>query len=433
MSNLEKLDGLNRKISVSVPANEVKEAFSEAYSSIKKDAKVPGFRPGKVPISKIKTIYQDQIKQDVIQQLVNKSYGVALQEHEVTPLDYPKIDFDTIDEDKEFVFSATFEVRPEVTLNNYKGLGVEKEILNIDSKKVDEVLDNMQKYHAEETPVLEDRTAQNGDVAIIDFEGFTNNAPLENGSSKDFRLELGSNSFIPGFEEGIVGMKVGVEMDLNLNFPEEYHEKSIAGQPVKFKVKLTQLLTKKLPDLNDALAQKVDENFKTFDDLKKRITDDLTKDETNRIEADLKNRVLRSLVKENPVEVPQSLMVEQKKKLIEDTKNRLKQQGFSDSDWEEYHKKWDSDLNDTAAFMIQSSFLIDALSSELKFKAEEADFDKKFEELAANMDLEADKIKDFYKGDQKAQLAYQIVEEKVVKHLLDNAQIKELKADKLSD
>jgi len=316
MSNLEKLDGLNRKISVNIPADDVSKAFEEAYQSIKKNAKAPGFREGKVPLTKIKSMYKDQVKQDVIQDLINKSYGMALQKHEVNPIDYPKIDFDSIDENKDFAFTATFEVRPHVDASNFEGLQIEKEKINIDQTKIDEVLTNMQNHHAEEVPVMEDRPAKDGDTAIIDFEGYVNNEPLENGSSKDFRLELGSNSFIPGFEDGILGMAIDGEKSIDLSFPEEYHEKSIAGKPVTFKVKLNKLVKKQLPELNDDLAKIIDESFSSFDDLKQRITADLTRDENQRIEGNLKNDILKALVKANPVEVPTSLMQEQKKKLV---------------------------------------------------------------------------------------------------------------------
>ncbi|MBT4762957.1 MAG: trigger factor [Bdellovibrionaceae bacterium] len=433
MSNLEKLDGLNRKISVNIPADDVSKAFEEAYQSIKKNAKAPGFREGKVPLTKIKSMYKDQVKQDVIQDLINKSYGMALQKHEVNPIDYPKIDFDSIDENKDFAFTATFEVRPHVDASNFEGLQIEKEKINIDQTKIDEVLTNMQNHHAEEVPVMEDRPAKDGDTAIIDFEGYVNNEPLENGSSKDFRLELGSNSFIPGFEDGILGMAIDGEKSIDLSFPEEYHEKSIAGKPVTFKVKLNKLVKKQLPELNDDLAKIIDESFSSFDDLKQRITADLTRDENQRIEGNLKNDILKALVKANPVEVPTSLMQEQKKKLVEDTKNRLKQQGFSDKDWEDYQQKWDGDLNETAAFMIQSSFLIDDLANKLSIKAEATDFDQKYNEFAQSMNIDIETIKGFYKEDQKNQLAYQIVEEKVVKHLLGKAKVTEIAAQVKKD
>tara|TARA_B100000749_G_scaffold280889_1_gene280157 strand:+ start:57370 stop:58695 length:1326 start_codon:yes stop_codon:yes gene_type:complete len=434
MAQLEELDGLNRKLTVEVPKDKVEQELNEAYNQIKGQVTLPGFRKGKAPISKIKTLYKDKVHQDVLQRIISENYTKALQEHSADPISMPKIDFDELKEGEDFKFSAEFEIRPAVKLTKYEGLKVQKEKLNLDDSRIDEVLERMRADRAENTPVLEDRPAQTGDVAKIDFEGFIDGAPLEGGQGNDFELELGSNSFIPGFEEGIEGMAINGVKELDLKFPDEYHAPEIAGKSVKFKVTLKALLKKSLPELNDDFAKAMSEEIETLDKLKERIKEDIVQGETNRIDDEFKQRLLRVLVKENPVEVPGSLFQEQKQKLIQDTQNRMAQQGMTPDQFEEYKTKWDADFEDTSRFMIQSSFLIDALAKELEIKASEADVTNKIGEYAKQMGLEVDKVKQFYDTpERRSQLSFQITEDRVVKFLKDSATVTEVEADKIED
>ncbi|MEZ4871777.1 MAG: trigger factor [Bdellovibrionales bacterium] len=434
MSQLDKLEGLNRKLTIEVPKDKVEKEFNEAYNAIKGQVTLPGFRKGKAPISKIKNLYKDKVHQEVLQRIVQESYTAALQEHDAEPISMPRIDFDELNEEKDFVYSAEFEIRPEVKLSKYEGLKVQKEKFVVDDSKVDEVLENMQNSKAENTPVLEDRPAKVGDIAKIDFEGFIGGEPLEGGAGTDFDLELGSNSFIPGFEEGIVGMAINGTTQLNLKFPDDYHAADIAGKEVQFKVTLKGLQKKSLPAINDEFAKSISPEFDTLEALKQRIKEDMLQGETQRIEDELKSRILRVLVKENPVDVPASLFEEQKQKLIQDTQGRMAQQGMAPDQFEEYKQKWDADFSETSRFMIQSSFLIDALANELEIKASAEDVDNKIKEYAQQMGLEVDKVKQFYNSpERRSQLSFQITEDRVVKYLKDSADITEVDKDQLED
>lgn len=433
-TTLDTLEGLSRKITIEVSKERVSEELDIAYKEAQKAADMPGFRKGKVPISKVKSTYKEKVEQQVIQALVSEAYQAALDEHSQIPIDYPMIDFKNFKEDEAFKFTAEFEVRPEVKLTKLDGLKVQKEKLDIDLTEIDKVLENMQNQMTETIPVLEERAAQQGDISIVDFVGTVDGLPLEGGTAKDFQLELGSNSFIPGFEEGIVGMKIGGTTDLKLKFPDDYHAADIAGKDVLFSVKLNSLLKKTLPELNDDFAQKIGEEFKTLQQLKDRILDDMKEGEGKRVKDDLKNRILKALIKENPVEVPKSLLKEQKDKLVEDMQNRMKQQGMTEDQYDEYKSKWDADFADTASFMIQSSFLIDALAQKLDIKASEEDIDAKLAEHATQSGMDLEQLKEFYNTpDKRAQLSYQITEDRAVQHLIDNAKVEEVDKEKLKD
>jgi trigger factor len=435
-TSLEKTGTLGRKLKIEVPAAKVTTAFDRIYQGIQKQADIKGFRKGKAPMHLIKNMYSDRVKQDVLQDLIAHSYSEALKEHSLNPISQPDVNFDgqTLTEKSDFHFTAEFEVRPNVELKKIDKLKVEKEILDISDVKIESVLTQIRESKSQLVPIFEDRPAQLHDVCEIDFKGTINGAPLEGGQMDAYKLELGSNSFIPGFEDGIIGMKVGGNKTLKLKFPDDYGHKEIAGQAVEFDVTLKSILKKDLPELNDAWVAEMNAGAKTVSELKELIKKDITSQEDKRIQDDLKNRLLKSLAEANPTDVPQTMLLEQKNALIKDVEKRLKSQGMNEAEFNDYTQKWDKDFSETATFMVQSSFLIDAISKQEKLNATREDIEKKIQTYAAQSGIELDKIKDFYlkNEDRRGQIEYQITEEKVVSYLLSKADIKEVSADKLA-
>ncbi|WP_413585698.1 trigger factor [Bdellovibrio sp. HCB274] len=432
-SNVEKVSNLSRKMNIEIPAAVVAASFNKVFTSIQKDVEIKGFRKGKAPLNTIKSIYGDRVKQDVVQDLVQKHYAQALEEHKLDPISYPEFEFADPSADKDFSFSAAFDVRPEINLKKYEGLEVEKEAFEFDAKKVDQVLENIRSSRATFETVTEDRAAKKGDVAIIDFNGFMGGAPLENGAGTDHNLELGANQFIEGFEDGIIGMKKGENKTLTLKFPDPYHSAELAGKPVEFKVTLKEIKAKVLPELNDEFIKTLG-GPESLADLKKTIQEDLEQNDKKRIEDGFKNRTLKALVKENPVEVPPSLLKEQKASLVEDFKKRMADQGMGEADFSSYVQKWDADFTNTATEMIQSSFLVDAVAKKHDLFAKKEDVDAKFEEYAKQTGIEVSRIKEFYgRPEQSSRLTYQITEEKVINFLNKTIKIKEVPAGTFKD
>lgn len=426
-------EGLQRKLNVEINQAVVKSAFEKAYQDIQRQVEIKGFRKGKAPLTTIRTMYKDRIQGDVAQDLISKHYPVALQDQKIDPISYPEFEFDDPTEEKDFTFAAIFDVRPEVKVKKWEGLEVEKEKYTFDPAKIDQVIANIRNSKAEFVPVLDDRPAQMGDVAIIDFEGVVNGKPLENGSGQDHNLELGSKQFIDGYEEGIVGMKIGQVRTLDLKFPTPYHAKELEGQPVSFKVTLKSLKKKVLPEMTDELLKTIGAK-QTVEEFKKTVQVDTEQTEKKRIEDSFKNRLLKKLVLANPVDVPASLMKEQKASLIEDFKKRMTEQGMQPAEFEDYVQKWDSDFAKTAGEMIQSSFLIDKLSQEHNLICKQEDLDSKYEEYSKQTGIEIARIKEWYnKPEQTSRLTYQITEEKVMKLLTEKAKIKEVDAKDIKE
>lgn len=433
-SNVEKISSLQRKLNIEIPSAIVQSSYERIFNDIQKEVTIKGFRKGKAPLATIKSLYNGKVKQDVVQDLIQQHYVKALLEHKLDPISYPEFEFDDLNEEKDFSFSATFDVRPEVALKKTEGLTVEKEILKFDDAQVDKVLENMRNSKGSYEDVLELRAAINGDLAVIDFDGFVDGTALEGGSGKDHRLDLGSKQFIEGFEEGIVGMKVGEEKTLNLKFPTPYHSKDLEGKAVEFKVKLTGLKKKVLPEITDDFVKSAGTGVNTIAEFKEAVKKDLEASEKKRIEDAFKNRLLKTLVKENPVEVPASLLKDQKNSLIEDFKKRMAQQGMDEASLAEYIEKWDKDFEKTASEMIQSSFLVDAIGKKHDLICKQEDVDKKFQEYAAQTGIDETRIREFYsKEDTLSRLTYQITEEKVIAKLMETTTVKEVSKEQLKE
>ncbi len=430
-TSLEKTQGLGRKLSIEVPADLVSSSFNRAYKGIQKNANIKGFRKGKAPISMIKSLYADTVKRDVIEDLISMAYRNALSEHSLNPISEPAVNFDKLNETDPFNFTAEFEIRPDVKLKT-ESLKVEKEKIDVGTEKVDSILTQIRESKSNLIPVFEERACKEGDIVEIDFVGTVNGQPLEGGSMNGHKLNLGSNSFIPGFEEGVAGMSAGQTKTLELKFPDDYNHAEIAGKPVSFVVTLKAILKKDLPALTDDFVKTLG-GYNTIDDLRKAILEDVTEQESKRVQDDLKNRLLKALVEANPVEVPMTLLQKQKEFLIADTQKRMKQQGMDDNQYNDYKSKWDKDFEETASFMIQTSFLIETLADEKKLTASKKDFEERLEKYSRSAGLELGKLKEFYtkNADRRHQMQYQITEEKVVDYLLQKADIKEVAREKL--
>ncbi len=432
-SSVENVSSLQRRLHVEVPAATVESTFQKHFNNIQRNVQLKGFRKGKAPLSAVRSMYSDRVKMDVVQDLIQNHYVQALSTHKLDPIGNPEFEFADPLEGVDFKFSAEFDVRPEITLKKYEGLEVEKEKLEFDEKRIQAVLDNVRTKNAKLVDVLEDRPAQMGDTAVIDFDGSVEGKPLDGGQGTDHPLELGTKQFIEGFEESVAGMKIGAEKTIDLKFPTPYHAAELEGKPVSFKVKLKSLKKKEMPELTDEFIKSIggDQDLAS---LKETIKTDMLESDKKRIDEAFKNRLVRKLAEENPMDVPPKLMEEQKKSLVEDFKSRMQNQGMTPPDFEQYVQKWDADFAKSAKEMIQSSFLIDAIARKHDLACTPADVDAKLEQYAAQTGIEVAKVKEFYaKPEQLSRLTYSLTEEKVIDFLLKTAKVKEVPASELKD
>lgn len=432
-STIEASEGLKRKLKIVVDQDKVKAAFEKQFQKIRGEVTIKGFRKGKAPLSQIKSIYKEQATRNVVEDLVQENYMSALQTHNLQPINYPKIDLDSIEEDKGFSFTAELEVRPEVELKKYEGLDLEKEEVQIDESRIDDVLQQILSSRSERVPVLEERPVQTGDFTDINFEGFlSDGSPLANGAANNFILEIGSNSFIPGFEDGILGMNANSEKTISVTFPEDYHAAEIAGAKVDFKVKVNKIMKKSLPELNDEFVQSLgDEKVKTVAELKQQIRTDLEKGENSRLEQKLQEEVLKKLVEANPVEAPESLVLEQKENLKQNTTQTLKQQGLDEQGVKDYLAKWDEEFTNNARDIIKSSFIVDAIAEKENLIPTPKDVEDRLAELAQGAGMGIEEVRNFYKEPGRLDsLRYRLLENRVIDFVIAKANIKTVAAKK---
>ncbi len=429
---VEELSSIRKKLSFEIGADKVAEEIARAYAEIAKTAKVKGFRQGKVPQKVIEQYYAPQMREKVLTRLINESYFNALTEHKLPAMGNPEIsESGEIAKGSAFTYVAEVEVRPEVTASNYTGLELEKEIYAADQELLDHRLDEMQKSRSE-MAVSKRKKARDGDFITLDFQGFVDGEAFEGGTAEGHVLELGSGSFIPGFEEQLVGMKRDEEKDVEVGFPEDYGNKELAGKPAVFKVKLHEIKEKTVPELDDEFAKGYGAD--SLDELKKNIAENHQAQELSRIDGDLRERLVKILVERNPIEVPEAMVQQQLEYMLGNIRNRMQQQGMSLEMLGMNEESFAAMYRDTAVGQVQGSMLLEAIAVQEKIEVEDGEIDGKLEEVAAMANAPLETVQKYYDNEEaKGSLKAQIVEEKTIAFLLEKGTVTEVSKDQLAE
>jgi trigger factor len=428
---IEDISSVKKKLSFEVPEQTVTEQIGKAYQKIGKTAKVKGFRPGKVPQAMLEKYYGAQMEEQVLTKLINDTYFKALVEHKIAAISDPEIvENSQLEKGKPFAFEALVEVRPEVVAKDYAGLTLKKEKALFDEKVIEERIEELRTSRAELQPSAAEAAAE-GDFAVIDFEGFVNGTPFQGGKAEGHQLELGSGSFIPGFEDQVVGMKPGEAKDVAVTFPENYGNKDLAGQPAIFKVVLHELKTKVAPALDDEFAKGF--GLESVDELKEKLREGYQKQELSRIDGDLRERLVSELIKRNPIEVPESMVKSQLEYMLGNVKQRMQSQGMTMEMLGMNEASFGQMYRDTAVQQVQGSLILGAVARQEKIAVEPTEIDGKLEEIAGMANAPLDAVKKYYASDENRRgLMAQIIEEKAVRLLLEKAVIEEVDKDQLA-
>lgn len=421
---VEELSSIKKKIKFEIPAERVSQEIGKAYENIRKRASIKGFRKGKAPQSYIEKHFGDAMADDVMRNIFNETYFKALRDHNVIPASHPELETDGVVAGQPLKFSATVEVVPEVGTVDYKGLAVEKETYTPDPEKVEARLQQFRENMAQYAPAESGHAAATGDMLTIDFTGYLDGVPFDGGQANDHQLVIGSGSFIPGFEEQLVGMNPGDQKDITLTFPAEYHAKELAGKETTFSVTVKEIKTKDLPELDDDFAKEIGE-FETLEQLRARISETIDRQETDRIENDLRDQLVNALVAKNDLEVPASLVERQIETMLDGSKKRLASQGMSLEMMGMDEGQYKVQFKDVAEQKVKSSLLMSAMAKQEGLKVEAADIDEQLKKIAAENGHDFDKLKEFYTSNAQANesLADYILDIKVFKLLMDNAKI----------
>ncbi len=427
---IEDISSVKKKLSFEVAPETVDAAIEKAYQKIAKTSKIKGFRPGKAPRSVLEKHYAPQMEEQVLGRLINDSYFKALVEHRVAAIADPEIvESSPLQKGQTFTYQAHVEIKPEVEVKDYTGLTLQKEKFEEDPTVVDARLEEMAAGGAQLQDAERD-AAQNGDTVIIDFEGFVDGVAFDGGKAEGHQLELGSSSFIPGFEEQLEGVKKGEEKDVEVTFPEEYGNKDLAGKPAIFKVKLHEIKEKVAPELNDDFAKGF--GLESLQELREKLDENHRTQEKNRIDGDLREKLVAALIERNPMEVPETMVASQLDYMLGNISNRLKQQGMSLEMMGMNAESFKQMYRETAVSQVKGSLVMEGVARQEKIQADPSEIDGKLEEIAKMSNAPLDAVKKHYASDEARQgLLAQLVEEKVMQFLLENSTVEEVPKDQL--
>ncbi|WP_301420584.1 trigger factor [Mammaliicoccus lentus] len=324
----EKKEGNQGLLTVTVPKEEVDKGLDKAFKKVVKQINVPGFRKGKMPRPLFEQRFGvESLYQDALDFILPEAYGNAVEEAEINPVDRPEIDVTQMEKGKELIFEATVTVEPEVELGEYKGLAIEKQDREVTDEEFEEALNDAVSRQAELT--VKDGEIAEGDVANINFDGYVDGEAFEGGQAEGYDLEIGSGSFIPGFEEQLIGLKANDSKDVVVTFPEEYHAEELAGKEATFKTEINEVKGKEVPELDDELAQELDESVKTVDEYKEKLRKDLEEAKVNQADATEKEEAITKASDNATVDIPEAMINTELDRMMQEFEQRISQQGLN--------------------------------------------------------------------------------------------------------
>lgn len=420
---IESVNNCTKKFVFNFESVDLTVQISEALQEKQKTVELKGFRKGKAPLDVVSKMYGAQVENDALYRFVSKEFFEALEKEEVQAIGYPRFANTKYEQDsKKVEFEATVETYPDFELADYSKLSFTQEKTEVKAEEVEA----LKKQYIEGKSELKtvDSAIEIGHSVTFDFEG-----EKENGEKPDsmkaegFNLEVGSNQFIPGFEDGMIGMKRGEEKTIELTFPETYHVEDLKGAPVKFKVKVNEIQKKEYPEMTDDLAKEF--GFESTADFNKKTEANLIGQRERQSLEKLHQEILEKLVAENSFEVPTTMIAQQRTHLEKEMGQTLKSQGFNDDMMKDYFSKWADDMNTRAEFQVRSGLILNRLADEFKVEVTEQDWDNKYNQIASQSGMELDQVKSLYGENEQVQqnLNYAIREEKTFDALKAKIQI----------
>ena len=423
---IEKTENKNElKLEFKIEAKKFDEAIMNVYTKSAKYFNIPGFRKGKAPFNIVERMYGDEIfYEDAFNELVPPIYDKEIEENKLEVVSRPDIHIENMKKGEDLVFTATVQTKPEVVLGQYKGIELKKVEYKVTDEDVNHELEHMQEHNARIITV-EDRPVKEKDIAVIDFEGFVDGKAFEGGKAENHELEIGSNTFIPGFEEQMIGMKAGEEKDINVTFPEDYFSKDLAGKEATFKVKLHEIKEKKLPTLDDEFAKDVSE-FDTLNDLKTSIKEKKQAQNDDRAKHETESLAIEAVSNNTPIDIPSGMIETEIDAMIRDLEQQLSYQGINLDQYlhmiNKTRKEIEDNYKEQAEKNVKSRLVLEAIIKEEKLEASDDEVSAKIKEMATNYGRKEEELN---KNEAlKEYLANNIKTEKAIDLIVKNAKIK---------
>ena len=415
------------KLTFEISREELEKGIKYAYEKNAKKISIPGFRKGKVPKSMIEKYYGEEVfYDDAINYVLPDLYDAAVKEAGLDVVARPEIDIEEIKKDAPIVVNALVTTKPEVKLGKYKGIKVEKVEYNVTDEDIDKEIDMARARNARVITV-EDRAVENGDIAVIDFEGFADGVAFPGGKGENYELEIGSGSFIPGFEEQLIGKEKDADVEVNVTFPEEYHAEELAGKDAMFKVKIHEIKAKELPELDDDFASEVSE-FETLKEYKASIKERLEKNAEERAKREMENAIVEKVVEASEMEIPAAMVENQIDRMANDFATRLSYQGMNMDMYLKYTgstmESFREGFKEQAEKQVRTTLVIEEIAKAEGIEANQEEIDEKIAEMGKMYNMENDKIKELLRPEDIEGIAQEIAFVKAIEMLVNKASVK---------
>ena len=421
---LEKLENNMAKLTIEVPAEELEGAIEKAFRKNKNKISVPGFRKGKVPRKIIEQMYGKEVfYEDAANYLIPEAYDKAVKECEEEIVSSPKIEVTQIEAGKPFIFTAEVALKPEVKLGKYKGVKVEKAETEVTDEEVDAAIEKERENNAR-TISVEDRAVKDGDMTVIDFEGFVDGVAFEGGKGENYPLTIGSGTFIPGFEEQLVGANLNEETEVNVTFPEDYHAEDLKGKAAVFKCTVKEIKEKELPELDDEFASEVSE-FDTLAEYKEDMKKKLAEKKETEAKGKKEEAVIEAIINDSEMEIPEAMLETQQRQMVDDFAQRLQMQGLSLEQYFQFTglnvQMMLEQVKPQAEKRIKSRLVLEAVAEAEKFEVTEEDLEKEFARMGEIYQMEAEKVKEMLDEYHVEQIKKDLAIQKAVEFVVENA------------
>lgn len=424
---VEKLEKNMAKLTIEVSAAEFEKALEDAFLKNKNKISVPGFRKGKVPRQMVEKMYGPEIfYEDAANALIPDAYSKALDECEEDIVSSPEIDVTQIEKGKSFIFTATVALKPEVKLGKYKGVKVEAAEVTVTDEEVDAKIEKERENNARTIEVT-DRPVKDGDMTVLDFEGFVDGVAFDGGKGENYPLTIGSGAFIPGFEEQLVGAEIGKEVEVNVTFPEDYQAEELKGKAAVFKCTIKEIKEKELPALDDEFASEVSE-FDTLEEYKKDVKETLTIEKEKAARDAKEAAVIDAIIADSDMDIPEAMITTQQKQMIDEFAQRMQMQGLS---MEQYFQftgatldKMMEQVKPQAETRIKSRLVLEAVAAKEGIEATEEDYEEEIKTMAEVYQMEPDKIKEMLPEKSVKGIKEDIAVKKAAEFVVNNAKAK---------
>ncbi|MGD0022684.1 MAG: trigger factor [Smithellaceae bacterium] len=422
--NIEELSSVKKKLSFEIPWDEVKNELDTVYRDIGKKAKIKGFRAGKIPRKVLENYFKEQAESETINNIVNRFYWQALEEKRIVALSRPDIDQEGLKENSDFSFSASFETEPEFEPQGYKGMELEKEIFKITKNDMDKRINELKQMFATMEEVKDNRPAVKGDFVIMDFAGNLDGESPKELKADNYFLEIGSQRFIPGFEEQLIGMRKEEEKSIKVVFPKDYRDKKFADKEVTFDVTIKNIKEKKLPEFDENFIKNFDK-YDSLENLKNDVRESLEEESQRLSEMNLHNKITEILRRENDFEVPPSLIERQIFYMMADTQRRITSAGMDEKNATELSFKMHDKFKDEAVKTVKTFLLIKKIAQKEALALEEGDIEKHIQKLAIKYGRDHELLKKTYENQEnRNNLEVELVQKKVFDFIEQSANIK---------